>query len=61
MHRNKDRKRTSQSKNLLVRVHNGRVCRDWSPEDIVGIGEVNDDDLVSLIDLFPHTDEMVGF
>ena len=52
--------RTLQSKDLLMRVHNGRVGGDWSPEDIVGIGEVYDDDLVGLVDLFPDTNEVVG-
>lgn len=42
-------------------VHNGRVGSDWSPEDIVGICKVYDDDLVGLIDLFAHADEVVGF
>ena len=41
-------------------VHNGGVRSDWSPEDIVGVGEVHDDDLVGFIDLFPDTDEVVG-
>lgn len=53
--------RTLQRKDLLVRMHNRRVCGDWSPEDIVRVGEVHDDDLVGFIDLFPDTDEMVGF
>ena len=48
------RQRTLQSKDLLMRVHNGRVGGDWSPEDIVGIGEVDDYDLVGLVDLLPH-------
>ena len=41
-------------------MHNGGVGGDWSPEDIVGVGQVHDDDLVGFIDLFPDTDEMVG-
>jgi hypothetical protein len=48
-----------QCKNLLVGMHNGRIGTDWSPEDIVGVREVNDDDLILLIDLFAHTDKMV--
>jgi hypothetical protein len=40
-------------------MHDGRISTDWSPEDIVGVREVNDDDLILLIDLFAHTDEMV--
>ena len=43
-----------------MRVHNGRVCRDRSPEDIVGVGKVYNDDLVGIVDLFPDTDEVVG-
>ena len=42
-----------------MRMHDGRVGGDWSPEDIVGIGEVDDYDLVGLVDLFPYTDEVV--
>ena len=41
-------------------VHNCGVGGDWSPEDIVGVGEIDDDDLVGFIDLFPDTDEVVG-
>ncbi len=40
-------------------VHNGRVGGDWSPEDIVGICEVDDDDLVGVVDLLADTDEVV--
>ena len=43
-----------------MRVHDGRVRGDWSPENIVGVGEVDDDDLVGFIDLFPDTDKVVG-
>ena len=35
-------------------VHNCGVGGDWSPEDIVGIGEVDDDDLVLLPDLLAN-------
>ena len=42
-----------------MRVHNGRIGRDWSPENIIGIRKVDDDDLVGLVDLFPYTDEVV--
>ena len=52
--------RTLQREDLLVRVHNGRVGRDWSPEDIIGIREVYDDDLVGLVDLLAHANEVVG-
>ena len=41
-------------------MHNGRVCRDWSPDNIVGIGKVYDDDLVGFVDLLPNADEVVG-
>jgi hypothetical protein len=41
-------------------MHDGGIGTDWPPEDIVGVGEVNDDDLILLIDLFAHTDKMVG-
>lgn len=52
--------RTLQGEYFLVGMHNSRVGGDWSPEDIVGVGQVHDDDLVGFIDLFPDTDEMVG-
>jgi hypothetical protein len=42
-------------------MHDGRIGANWSPEDIVGVGEVDDYDLILLINLFAHTDEMVGF
>ena len=42
-------------------MHDGRVCRDWAPEDIVGIGQVNDDNLILLIDFFSDTYKVVGF
>jgi hypothetical protein len=41
-------------------MHNGGIGTDRSPEDIVGVGEVNDDDLILLIDLFSHTNKVVG-
>jgi hypothetical protein len=41
-------------------MHNGGIGTDWPPEDIVGVGEVNDNDLILLIDLFAHTDKVVG-
>jgi hypothetical protein len=40
-------------------MHDGRIGTNWSPKDIVGVGEVDDDDLILLVDLFPQTDEMV--
>ena len=53
--------RTFQSQNLLLRVHNRRVCGDWSTQNIIGVVQVDNDDLVLLVDFLPHTDEMVGF
>lgn len=50
---------TFQCENLLVRVHNGRVGRDWSPQNIVGVCKVYDDNLVRLIDLLAHANEVV--
>jgi hypothetical protein len=44
-----------------VRVHDGRVCGDGTPEDIVGFRKVDDDDLILLIDLFSYTNKAVGF
>ena len=41
-------------------MHDGGIGADWPPEDIVGVGEVNDDDLILFIDLFAHADKMVG-
>ena len=40
-------------------MHDGRVGTDWSPEDIVGVREVNNDDLILLIDLFAHANKVV--
>lgn len=42
-----------------MRVHNGRVGRYGPPEDIVRVRKVNDYDLVLLVDLLAHTDEVV--
>ena len=50
---------TLQRENLLVGMHNGRIGANWPPEDIVGVGKVDDDDLVLLVDLFTHTNEVV--
>ena len=41
-------------------MHNGGIGTNWPPKDIVGVGQVNDYDLILLIDLFAHTDKMVG-
>ena len=52
-------RRTLERENLLVRVHYGRVGRDWSPDDIIGICQVYDDDLVCLVDLLAHANEVI--
>ena len=41
-------------------MHDGGIGTDWPSKDIVGVGEVNDNDLILLVDLFAHTDKMVG-
>ena len=41
-------------------MHNGGIRSDRSTYDLVGIGEVDDDDLVLLIDFLPHANEVVG-
>jgi len=41
-------------------MHDGRIGTNWPPKDIVGVREVDDDNLILLVDLFPHTNEMVG-
>ena len=51
---------TLQRQYLLVRMHYGRVGRYRSAYYIVCVCKVDDDDLVLLIDLFPHTDKVVG-
>ena len=43
-----------------MRVHDGRIRCDWTAEDIVGVGEVDDDDLVLFIDFLSYTDKVVG-
>ena len=53
-------KLTLQSQDFLVRMHNSRIRRDWSPQDVVGIRQVHNDNLILLIDLLPDTDEMVA-
>lgn len=50
---------TFQCKDLLARMHNCTVGSNRSPQDIVGIGKVDNDDLVLFIDLFSHAYEMV--
>jgi hypothetical protein len=44
-----------------VRVHNGRVCRDGSPKDIVGVGEVDDYNLVLFVNLLTYTNKVIRF
>jgi hypothetical protein len=41
-------------------MHDGRIRTNWSTKDIMGVREVDDDNLILLVDLFPNTDEMVG-
>lgn len=57
--RETERGRTLQRKNLLLRVHDSRVGRDRPPHKVVGICQVDDDDLVLLIDLLSHTYEVI--
>lgn len=52
--------RTLQREDLLARVHNCAVRCDGSPEDIVGIHEVDNNNLVLLSNLLSYTDEVVG-
>ncbi len=40
-------------------MHDGRVGANWPPKNIVGVREIDDDDLVLFIDLFAHTNEVV--
>lgn len=51
---------TSEGNYLLLGVHNSRVSSNGSSHDIVGIREVDNDDLSLLVDFFLNTDEMVG-
>jgi len=44
-----------------VGMHDRRVCGDWSTQNIIGVVQVDNDDLVLFVDFLPHTDEMVGF
>lgn len=50
---------TFESNDFLLRVHNGRVGRDRSSHNIVGVGEVNDHYLVLLPYFLPYTDKVV--
>jgi hypothetical protein len=48
-----------QRQNLLGGMHDSRIRAYWPPEDIVGVRQVDYDNLILLIDLFAHTNEMV--
>lgn len=52
---------TFQRDDLLLRVHNGRVGGDGPPHDIIGICQVDDDDLVLLANFFSYADKVVRF
>lgn len=41
-------------------MHDGTVGSNRSPQDIVGIGKVDNNNLVLFIDLFSHAYEVVG-
>ena len=63
-HKRSERKsatHTLEGQNLLVGVHNRGVGSDWSTQNIVGVGQVDNNDLVLFVNFLPHTDEMVGF
>lgn len=53
--------RTFESQNLLLRVHNGGVRSNRSPEDIISVCKVDDNDLVLFVDFLAHANEMVAF
>ena len=40
-------------------MHNGGIRGNRSPDEIVGICEVDDDDLVLLVNLLAYTNEVV--
>ena len=46
--------------NLLSGMHDGRIGTNWSLKEIVNVRDVDDDNLILLVDLFPHSDEIVG-
>ena len=46
---------TLESEDLLRGVHDGRVCGDWPPHDLVRVREIDDHHIV----LVAHTDEVV--
>ena len=51
---------TLQSEDFLVGVHDGRVGSDRPTDDIVSLGQVDDDDLVLSPDLLPDANEAVA-
>jgi hypothetical protein len=42
-------------------VHNCGIRRDGASQDIIGIGEVDDDDKILLVDFLSYTNKVVGF
>lgn len=60
MHRTYLKTHTFQSQNLLVWVHKRRVGSNRSTHDIVGVGEVDNNDLVLVILFLSYTDIVVG-
>jgi hypothetical protein len=53
--------RTSERDDLLLKVHDGRLGGDRATNDIAGVCEVEDNDLLRPVDLFPDTDEPIRF
>ena len=53
--------RTFESQNLLMGMHNRRVCGDWPSQDIIRVCQIDNNDLVLLVEFLPHADEMVRF
>jgi len=45
--------------NLLSGIHDGRIGTNWSPKEIMNVQDVDDNNLILLVDLFLHSDEMV--
>lgn len=50
---------TFECDDLAGRIHDGRIRRDWPPDGVRGVGQVDDDHLVRLAHLFADTDELV--
>ena len=42
-------------------MHNGGVRSDRPADDIAGVGQVDNDDLILFVDLLSYADEVVGF